>query len=70
MVGFTFDYYVAHPELVRLVMNENVLNGTYLSRSTAIQRLNVIVIDAMRGFLDRGRRDGAFRSDLDPVERT
>jgi hypothetical protein len=51
-------------------MNENVLNGTYLSRSTAIQRLNVIVIDAMRGFLDRRRRDGAFRSDLDPVERT
>jgi AcrR family transcriptional regulator len=68
LVGFTFDYYVAHPELVRLVMNENVLNGIYLSRSTAVQRLNVTVIDAMRDLLDRGRRDGAFRRGLDPVE--
>ncbi len=68
LVAFTFDYYVAHPELVRLVMNENMLNGIYLSRSKTIQRLNVTVIDAMRDLLARGQRDGTFRHDLDPVE--
>src|SRR5262245_30350521 len=68
LVAFTFDYYVAHPEFVRLVMNENILSGVYLSRSKAIQRLNVTVIDALRDLLARGQRDGTFRRDLDPIE--
>ena len=33
LVAFTFDYQNAHPEFVRLVMNENILNGAYLARS-------------------------------------
>ena len=68
LVGFTFDYQNAHPEFVRLVMNENVLNGTYVARSKAIQRLNVPVIDALRELLTRGQRDGTFRRDLDPID--
>ena len=27
LVAFTFDYQIAHPEFVRLVMNENIMNG-------------------------------------------
>jgi AcrR family transcriptional regulator len=68
LVAFTFDYYSAHPEFVRLVMNENMLNGVYLRRSKAIQRLNVTVIDAVRDLLVRGQRDRTFRRDIDPVE--
>ena len=33
LVAFTFDYQNAHPEFLRLVMNENILNGRYLARS-------------------------------------
>ena len=68
LVAFTFDYYCAHPEFVRLVMNENMLNGIYLSRSKAVQRLNVTVIDALRDLLARGQRARTFRRDIDPVE--
>jgi AcrR family transcriptional regulator len=68
LVAFTFDYYSAHPEFVRLVMNENMLNGIHLSRSRAIQRLNVTVIDALRDLLARGQRARTFRRDIDPVE--
>jgi len=68
LVAFTFDYQDAHPEFVRLVMNENILNGIYVSRSRAIQRLNMAVIDALRDLLARGQRDGAFRRDLDPID--
>ena len=49
LVGFTFDYQNAHPEFVRLVMNENILNGAYIARSKAIQRLNNTVISAAGG---------------------
>jgi AcrR family transcriptional regulator len=68
LISFTFDYQNAHPEFVRLVMNENILNGAYLSRSKVIQRLNATVIDALRDLLVRGQRAGAFRPDLDPVD--
>jgi len=68
LISFTFDYQNAHPEFVRLVMNENILNGAYLSRSKAIQRLNVTAIDTLRDLLMRGQRQGVFRHDVDPVD--
>lgn len=68
LICFTFDYQNAHPEFVRLVMNENILNGFYVSRSKAIQQLNMTVIDALRGLLARGQQEGAFRHDVDPVD--
>src|SRR5205814_2348457 len=68
LVAFTFDYQNAHPEFVRLVMNENILNGAYLARSKAIQRLNMTAIDTLRNLLARGQRDEVFRHDVDPVD--
>ena len=68
LVSFTFDYQNAHPEFIRLVMNENILNGAYLSRSKTIQRLNATVINSLRNLLARGQRTGGFRTDIDPVD--
>jgi AcrR family transcriptional regulator len=68
LVSFTWDYQNAHPEFVRLVMNENILNGAYLSRSRTVQRLNATVISALRDLLARGQSEGAFRDDVDPVD--
>ena len=68
LVAHTFDYYNDHPEFVRLVMNENIMDGAHLARSRTIRRLNVTVIDALRRLLARGRRQGVFRPGIDPVE--
>jgi AcrR family transcriptional regulator len=68
IVGFTFDYYNKHPEFVRLVMNENIMNGAHMARSSAIGKLNVTVIDAMRRIVSRGQKAGLFRRDIDPIE--
>jgi AcrR family transcriptional regulator len=68
LVSFTFDYQNAHPEFVRLVMNENILNGVHVARSKIIQRLNVTAIDALRDLLARGQRESTFRHDIDPVD--
>src|SRR5262245_53870114 len=61
LVGFTFDYYQAHPEFVRLVMNENIMDGVHMARSAAIGRLNVTVIDTLKSIVARGQADGIFR---------
>jgi AcrR family transcriptional regulator len=68
LVAFTFDYQNAHPEFVRLVMNENILDGIHMARSKTIGRLNNVVIDALKDLLARGRRAGVFRRDLDALE--
>jgi AcrR family transcriptional regulator len=68
LVTFTFDYQNAHPEFMRLVMNENIMGGVHMARSKTIGRLNAGVIDALRDLLVRGRQAGVFRQDLDPLE--
>ncbi len=68
LVEFTFDYQRAHPDFVRLVMNENIHRGEFLAQSQTIQQLNVPAIDAVRTVYERGCATGVFRDDLDPVD--
>ncbi|TMJ21530.1 MAG: TetR/AcrR family transcriptional regulator [Alphaproteobacteria bacterium] len=68
LVGSTFDYYLDHPEFVRLVMNENIMDAAHMKRSRTIGKLNVTVIDAVRDIVERGQKEGLFRSSIDPVE--
>ncbi len=68
LVGFTVDYQLAHPEFIRLVMNENMHRGEYLAQSKTIQRLNVPAIEGLRKVLERGQREGVFRGGLDPLD--
>ncbi|MDP4075720.1 TetR/AcrR family transcriptional regulator [Acidovorax sp. A1169] len=68
LVGFTFDYQLANPDFIRLVMNENMHRGEYISRSTTIQELNIPVIHAVHKVYQRGVAAGVFRPDVDPVD--
>ncbi len=68
MIDFTFDYQEAHPDFIRLVSIENIHHGRFLARSAPIKALNVTVIASLRRILERGRRDGVFRADMDPVD--
>ncbi len=68
LVGFTVDYQLAHPDFIRLVMNENMHRGEYLAQSEVIQQLNVPAIDGLRRVYERGVAAGVFRAGLDPVD--
>ena len=68
LVGFTFDYQLANPEFIRLVMTENIHRGEFIAQSKVIQKLNVPAIDAVRAVYERGVEAGAFRRDVDPVD--
>ena len=68
MVGFTFDYQHANEPFIRLVMIENIHRGEHLANSPKIRRLNWPVIETLRDICDRGRRTGAFRGGIDPVD--
>ena len=68
LVGFTFDYQLANPDFIRLVMSENMQKGEFLAQSRTIQQLNVPVITAVKSVYDRGVKAGVFRRGLDAVE--
>jgi AcrR family transcriptional regulator len=68
LVRSTFDHHHAHPDTVRIIMNENLHSGAYIKKSSVIQKLNVPAIDATRRILERGEKDGLFRRGIDPIE--
>jgi AcrR family transcriptional regulator len=68
LVGFTFDYQLANPDFIRLVMNENIHRGEFLARSSTIQQLNVPVINAVTSIYERGVKAGVFRKGVDPID--
>src|SRR5262245_51607457 len=68
IVAFTYDYYLDHEGFVRLVVAENQVGGRHLKKSRMMRSLNRSIIDTLRRVLERGQRDGTFRSDVDAVE--
>jgi len=68
LVGFTFDYQLANPDFIRLVMNENMHNGQFLAQSRTIQQLNVPIIKSVQAVYERGVAAGAFRRNLDAID--
>ena len=68
LVGFTFDYQLANPDFIRLVMTENIHRGMFLAQSKSIQQLNVPAIQAVRSIYERGVKERVFRSGVDPID--
>jgi AcrR family transcriptional regulator len=68
LVEFTFDHHRANPDFIRLVMIENIHHGVYLEQSELIGRLNAGAIEKLAAICQRGRAEGVFRDDVEPLE--
>ena len=68
LVTFTLNYYLEHPEFIRLVNSENLHEARHITGSPRLQeatgKLNEMVGDILR----RGEEDGVFRPGVDPVQ--
>lgn len=60
-------YHSQHPELVRLVMNENIHRAEHLKQIEGLPEGNHQVIDILRRIIARGHAEGSFRAAIDPV---
>lgn len=67
LVEFTFRHLTKNPEFVRLVMNENLLQGRYLRKSNLVPKLTLPLMGTLRDLLERGQAEGVFRTGVDPV---
>ena len=63
--AFTWNYYLAHPEFVALLSNENLQRGRHITKSLTVAQLSRPVLDILGRILDEGARQGVFRAGLD-----
>ncbi|MEO6608944.1 MAG: TetR/AcrR family transcriptional regulator [Aestuariivirga sp.] len=68
LVTFTWNYYLANPELITLVNSENLHKARHIEKSKRLAELNNVFVGRMRALLDRGAAQGVFRDGLDEVQ--
>lgn len=68
LIELTFDYDETHPQFISLVSVENIHQGKHMKNVQAIKDVNASVIRTLTSILERGRKEGVFRADLDPVD--
>src|SRR5882724_7803155 len=68
LVDATFDHDERNPNFIRLVSIENIHRGRHLKRSAQLRELNSTIIATLKRILERGRAEGAFARDVDPVD--
>jgi AcrR family transcriptional regulator len=67
-VRFTFDYQLANPDFIRLVMVENIHNAVHIAQLSSAQQSNMAAIETLRSIVKRGIAAGVMRKDLDTID--
>jgi AcrR family transcriptional regulator len=68
LASLTFDHHESHPDFIRLVSIENIHHAEHVRELVNLVDLSGPVISLLDDILDRGRRDGTFRDDVDAID--
>lgn len=68
LIAFSFGYYTENPHFIRLLNTENLHKAAHLKRSPRIRKKHSLLVAMIGDLLERGRRDGVFRGDVDPMQ--
>jgi AcrR family transcriptional regulator len=68
LIVFTWNYYLRHPEFMTLLNSENLHRAQHLKRSRKIRAMHSPLVATLSELLERGARDGVFRSGVDAVQ--
>lgn len=68
LIEFTWNYFIAHPEFLSLLANENMHRAKYLKQSERIRALHSPLIDTISELLRRGEKAGVVRRGIDAVQ--
>lgn len=67
LAQYTFDYFIEHPEFIRLLNSENLFGARHIKKSKKIRDMHSPLIEQIDKVLKRGVTEGVFRDDVDPV---
>ena len=68
LVEETWDYYVAHPDFIALVNQENLLGAIYLQKSGIVKRRTSVLLNRVTAILNKGVEQGKVRPGIDPLQ--
>lgn len=68
LIEATFDHDERNPNFIRLVSIENIHHGKHLQQNPQLRQLNASVIATLDRILQRGRKQGVFRDDVDAID--
>ena len=68
LIDFTFAHFVDNPDLINLVMGENLLRAKYIKRSDLIAALTRPLQESLGDLLARAAKTGVFRPGVDPAQ--
>jgi AcrR family transcriptional regulator len=67
LVGFTWNYFLEHPEFMTLLNSENLHKGRHVKKSKRVQEMHSPLVETLRSVLRKGEAQGLFRKGVDPV---
>jgi AcrR family transcriptional regulator len=68
LIAFTWNYYLKHPEFLRLLNSENLMKGAHVRHSRRVKTLSFPLLSILADLLRRGAAQGKFRGDVDAVQ--
>lgn len=68
LFDFVHGHFGAHPELIALLSGENLLRARFLKKSVKTPIVASPLIELVARLLERGVREGVFRSGIDPLQ--
>lgn len=68
LVRFTWQYYLDNPEFITLVNSANLHRAKHIRGSSKLPASNKKLNGLVQDILDRGVKDGVFRSGVDPLQ--
>jgi AcrR family transcriptional regulator len=68
LAGYTFNYFLEHPEFIRLLNSENLFDARHIKKSKKIPEMHSPLVDQISQVLTRGASEGIFRNDVDPIQ--
>ncbi|QJR17878.1 TetR/AcrR family transcriptional regulator [Pelagibacterium halotolerans] len=67
MFDFIFGHFARHPELIRLLSSENLMQGEFLKNSSATPQAASPVVEHIDTLLRRGEEDGSIRAGINAL---
>jgi AcrR family transcriptional regulator len=64
LVGFTWHYYLEHPEFVTILNSENLHRGKHARKSGRLGSISAVALSILADILEHGQKQGVMRADI------
>jgi AcrR family transcriptional regulator len=68
LVDFTFSHFAANPNLINIVMNENILHASFLKKSDLVPAMTTKLSNTVSSMLKKGYETKVFIRNPDPKQ--